>query len=131
MADSPFLGMRGADDFLSSEGIENWRQGILRMYPNGMFPLTALSGLMTSEETTEYQYNWHTKGLPSQEATITGRYTDILSTAYTSGATAFSTMYIKMAEADTVQFRPGHQVLLRYSEDPLVDVNAKVISCPN
>jgi hypothetical protein len=74
------------------------------------------------------QYNWWTKALPVQRATLTGSgvYTDVLSTAYTTGGTAGDVLYLQMAAADVPQFRAGHQVLIRISTDYTGDTNAKV-----
>lgn len=75
------------------------------------------------------EFNWWTKGLPTQRAAITGLYTNAtLVTSYTSGGVAGDTVYVKMAAADVAQFRVGHQVLLRDASDFTVDVNGKVTS---
>jgi hypothetical protein len=41
-----FLGMRGDGDWATDERPKNWREGILRLYPNGMAPLTAILSKM-------------------------------------------------------------------------------------
>jgi len=124
-----FLGMRGAGDWATDERPLNWRQGILYLYPNGMAPLTAILSKMGEESVDDPEYNWWTKTLPTQRATLTGKYTDAaLSAAYASGGDDGDVLYLKMSEADSGQFRAGHQVLIRYSSDYTVDVNAKVIS---
>jgi hypothetical protein len=130
MADTPFVGMRGAADFLSNEEIPNWRAGILRLMPNGTAPLTAITGLMSSEAVDNVTFHWNTKTLPTGRATITGTYRDqALAVAYGTPATYGLTgakLYVKMAEADTKYFLPGNQVLFRDASDPTVDCNAKV-----
>jgi len=125
----PFLGMRGTGDWVADQRPKNWRETILYRYPNGMAPLTAILSKMASESTDDPEFNWWTKSLPTQRATVTGVYTNLgLSTAYTSGATAGTTLYVKMSAADVASFRVGHQVLLRDASDLTVDVNVKVIS---
>lgn len=130
MSDTPFQGMRGAGDFLSNEEIENWRQGILRLFPNGMAPLTAMTALMASEATTNVTYNWNTKTLPTQRAAITGVYTNnTLATPYTTTGNQpiGTTIHIKVAtEVEAKRFRPGHQVLIRKSTDHTIDCTAEV-----
>ena len=122
-----FLGMRGNGDWATDQRPKNWREMILRLYPNGDVPLTAILSKMKSEKVDDPEFNWWTKGLASQRAAITGIYTDAaLSTAYTSGGVAGDTLYVKMALASCKEFRPGHQVLLRDASDYTVDVNAKV-----
>lgn len=127
MSDTPFLGMRGAADFLSNEEIANWRQGILRQFPNGTAPLTALTGLMSSEKVTNVTFNWNTKDLPASRATITGTYTNqLLSSAYSASGVTGDKLYVKMSEADSKYFRAGHVVLFRDASDPDVDCRARV-----
>lgn len=109
-----FLGMKGTGQFAADERPENWRQGILREYPNGVAPLTAILSMMDSEPTDDYSFNWWTKTLPNETADVTGVYTDItLASAYTTAARAKdSFLYVKMAEADVVKFKEGLAVHL-------------------
>lgn len=72
--------------------------------------------------------NWWTKSFPTQKVATTGIYTDALSTPYESGATAGTSLYFKMAEADSKNFRAGHQVLLRDASDLTTDVIGRVTS---
>lgn len=130
MSDVPFQGMRGAGDFLANEEVENWRQGVLRLFPNGMTPLTAITALMGSEATTNVIYHWNTKTLPTQRAAITGVYTNnTLGTAYsgTGGGVIGTVLHLKVAtEVEAKRFRTGHQVLIRLSTDHTIDVTAEV-----
>jgi len=122
-----FLGMRGTGDWATDERPLNWRQGILYLYPNGMTPLTALLSKMGEQSVDDPQFHWWTKLLATQSATVTGVYTSTnLSSAYSSGGVAGETVYMKMSEADSDQWRAGHQALLRDASHQDVDVNAKV-----
>jgi hypothetical protein len=122
-----FLGMRGTGDWATDERPKNYREGILYLYPNGSAPLTAIMSKMRNEAVDDPEFNWWTKTLPTQTATITGVYTNVaLSSAYASGGAAGDSLYIKMSEAHAGQFRIGHQVLLRDASHYDVDVNAKV-----
>jgi len=121
-----FLGMRGNGDWATNQRPESWRETILFLWPNGDAPLTALMSKMKSEKTSDPKFHWWDKGLPTQRATATGIYTDILSTAYSTGGEAGDTVYVKMAAADLAHFRIGHQVLLRNSDNYADDTNAKV-----
>lgn len=123
-----FLGMRGNGDWVTDQRPTSYREGILYLYPNGDAPLTAIMSRMRSEKVDDPQFNWWTQGLPTQSGAVTGVYTDVLTTAYTSGGVAGAVLYIKMAEATADQFRAGHQVLLRDASNYTVDVNAKVVS---
>ena len=62
----PILGLRGVGNFATSEAPQNWREGILRFYPNGEAPLIALSSMGKSEATTDYLFNWWDKALPGR-----------------------------------------------------------------
>lgn len=122
-----FLGMRGTGDWATDERPYSWRNGLLRMFPNGTAPLTAIMGQMSGTKVTDPQFHWWTKSLPGQAGAITGVYTDVgLSAAYVSGASAGQTLYIKMSEATVNEIRVGHQVMLRVSSELDVDVTAKV-----
>lgn len=125
----PFMGMRGTGDWVADQRPKSWREMILYRYPNGTAPLTAIMSKMGSEAVTDPEFNWWTKSLPTQRATVTGVYTDsTLATAYTTNTGLGSIVYIKMSAADNAHFRAGHQVLLRDASDSTVDVNAKVTS---
>lgn len=122
-----FLGLRGSGDFDSNQRPKSYRAMILKLYPNGDMPLTGLTSLMKKEAVDDPEYNWFTKTFPRQGGAVTGVYTDVmLSSAYATGATAGTTLYVKMAAATAGQIRVGHQVLLRDASNYTVDVNAKV-----
>lgn len=124
-----FLGMRGTGDWQTDQRPMNWRQGILKLWPNGDMPLTGILSKMGEEKVDDPQFHWWTQGLPTQAATVTGKYTDAaLASAYVSSGVAGDVLYLKMAEADSLHFRAGHQVLIRYTSDHTVDVNAKVLN---
>lgn len=129
MADTYFVGLRGTADVVDNEREGAWRQGILRIFPNGMAPLTALTALMKKEKTSDPHFHWWTKTLTTQRAAVTGVYNDAaLSSSYTSGGVSGSVVYAKIAAADTLMFRAGHQVLLRDASDPTMTVVGKVLS---
>ena len=127
MPDQYFVGLRATSDLATNERPQHWRAGILRLFPNGDMPLTALTSLMKSNKVSDPHFHWWTKGLPTQRASITGVYTDAgLSNAYTSGGNAGDTLFIKMSASDVAMFRTGHQVLLRDASNYAVDVVGKV-----
>ena len=123
-----FLGMRGNGDWVTDQRPKNWREVILYRYPNGSAPLTAILSKMSSERTTDPEFNWWTKSLATQSSTITGIYTDaLLSVAYVSGGVSGDTLYFKMSAADLTQIRIGHIMLFRDASDLTVDCVGKVI----
>lgn len=122
-------GAIGSNDFVTDQKPGAFREMILRLYPNGSAPLTALSDVGGSEVTTDPQFNWWTDNLPAQGGAVTAgdvKTTANLVTAYTSGGVAGDTLYVKCAEAVASQFRVGHLALLRCSTDLSMDVRAKV-----
>lgn len=126
---TPFLGLRGTGDWGSIElKPDSYRARILRVFPNGKAPLTALLNLVKSEKLKESPiFHWYIKGLSSQSGTVAGVYTNTgLSSAYASAGAAGDTVYVKMSLADSKEFRVGHVALLRCSADWRVDVTAKV-----
>ncbi|MCK5603342.1 DUF5309 family protein [Candidatus Pacearchaeota archaeon] len=128
MSVDAFFGLRATDDFtVTGQRPESWREMILYLYPNGDAPLTALMSKMSNESVDDPHFHWYTKSLPSQSAAVTNVYTNsTLVTAYVSGGVASDILYVKMTAANIVQFRVGHQVLLRDQSDLTVDVTAKV-----
>ena len=125
-----FLGMRGTGSWATDQRPKNWREMILYLYPNGSAPLTAVLSKLSEESTSDPEYNWWTKTLPTQKATFTafGAQADGDTGAVSGSAAAGTTIYGKVAEADADQFREGHQALLRETIDTAKDTNAKVVS---
>lgn len=127
-----FLRMRASDSHADATfRPKNWREKILRLYPNGSVSLTALTALMKSSPTDDPEFYWFDKALPTQAAAVTGVYTNAICTAaYTSGGVAGDTIYVTGTEATTgnSEFRVGHTVMLSYTVDPTMRVVGKVVS---
>lgn len=123
-----FLGMKGTGQFAADERPKDWRQGILREYPNGVAPLTAILSMMESKPADDYDFNWWTKTLPDEVATVTGAYTDVtLATAYTTASRAKdSFLYIKMSEENSQKFKPGLVVHLLDKDNTSKEAYGKV-----
>jgi hypothetical protein len=60
-------GLRDTSNFVANQRPENWRQGLLLLYPNSAeaakAPLTALTSLMKSESTDDPVFHWWEKEL--------------------------------------------------------------------
>jgi hypothetical protein len=124
---SGFLGMRGTGDWVTDQRPKNWRQQILKLYPNGMAPLTALLSMMGGQATDDPEFNWWTQEQTAVSGDVYGIYTNAdLSTAYVTGGVAGDTLFIKVLTSVAQRIRNGHQILLRDASDYRVDVNAKV-----
>lgn len=122
-----FMGMRGTGDWPANVRPESFRETILRLYPNGDAPLTAILSKMSSESVNDPVFHWFSKNLPLQRLAVTGVYTNPgLSSAYTSGGIAGSTIYLKGSAAQIGEFGIRHQVLMRTAADLTNDVNGIV-----
>lgn len=124
-----FMGMTGTGQFDADHRPKNWREKILHLYPNGDAPLTAIMSKMSNEKTDDPEFNWFEKGLATQAGAITEVYINAtLTTAYTTGGTAGNTLYINCSADTLSEFRPGHQILLRDTENYTRDYNCKVVA---
>lgn len=124
-----FLGMRGTGNWVAGQRPEHWRQMILRLYPNGQAPLTAILSKMGEEKVDDPHYHWWTKGLPMQAGAITNIFTDAaFAVPYVAGGVAGQQIWINVAQLLATEFRHGHIVLLRDSSNLNVDVVGRVES---
>ena len=129
-----FLGMRGTGDFAANEVPESWAEFIMKEFPNGSAPLFAMQGMFSKETVDSYKYHWWTETLPTQAGAVTNIYIDAgLGTAYvyashqaTAGIQG-ATLYVKVALALAKEFRDGHLVLLRDTDQLDVDVRGRVV----
>jgi len=122
-----FLGMRGTGDWVTNQRPLNWRQQILKLYPNGMAPLTALLSMMGSSRVDDPDFNWWTQTQSSVQGAVAGVFTMAdLSTAYAGGGVAGDTVFVSVTTILANRIRQGHQILLRDESDYSVDVNGKV-----
>lgn len=70
----PIQGLRDTTNFVTNERPENWRQGILLLYPNSAraakAPLTALTSLMKEKSTDDPRFHWWEKELDDRRLEI-------------------------------------------------------------
>jgi len=124
-----FLGMRGTGDWVTDQRPKNWRQQILKLYPNGMAPLTAILSMMGSSKVDDPEYNWWTQEQTAVGGAVANIFTlPDLSVAYVTGGVAGDVVYVQITTVLGNRIREGHQILLRDSSDYRVDVNGKVVS---
>lgn len=127
MTVTKYLGLQGTGDWVSGQEPETWRQGVLKLWPNGRAPLTAIMSMMKSEKTKSATYHWWTKVYKRPGGAVTGIYTDSsFSTPYLSGGVIGTTLYLKVPEETVQHFRAGHLALMRDASDYTVDVVGKV-----
>jgi hypothetical protein len=122
------LGMRGNGDWVTDQRPKNWRQQILKLYPNGQAPLTAMLSMMRSSAVDDPEFYWWTKTFSEVGGAVAGVYTlPDLSVAYVSGAVDGSILYLSVTEVLAARVRAGHTILMRDASDYTVDVVGKVI----
>ena len=131
------LGMVGTGDWSTYQRPYNWRNEILRRFPNGMTPLTAIMSMLKNEATDDPRFYWWEKAFPTQEFSFTAGagvyYSATLASGteylYANQATqgiAGATLYVKLPAASAKEFRPGHQVLIDESTNHKVGVRGYV-----
>ena len=108
-------GLRGTVSFAADGTLarrpENWRETMTLLYPNGQAPLTALLSLMKSKSTDDPIFHWFEKEMPNQIVTVTGVYSDALSSAWGAAEKAQGAdVYLKMSAAHVTNFKIGHVV---------------------
>ena len=122
-----FLGMRGTGDWVADQRPMNWRQQILKLYPNGMAPLTAILSMMGGKKVDDPQFHWWTQEQTTVGGTVNGICTDAAFTvAYAGGGAAGATIFVSVSVALGLRIRTGHQILLRDANDWRVDKQGKV-----
>ena len=122
-----FLGMRGTGDWVADQRPLNWRQQILKLYPNGQAPLTAILSMMGGSSVDDPQFNWWTQEQTTVDGAVAGVFTlPDLSVAYAGGGVLGDPLYVSVTTVLANRIREGHQILLRDQSDYRVDVNAKV-----
>lgn len=123
-----FLGMRGNGDWVADQRPMNWRQQILKLYPNGMAPLTAILSMMGSSKVDDPQFHWWTQEQTAVGGAVAGVYTlPDLSVAYAGAGVIGDVLYVQITTTLGNRIREGHQILLRDASDYRVDVVGKVI----
>jgi hypothetical protein len=123
-----FLGMRGNGDWVAGQRPLNWRQKVLKLYPNGQAPLAAMLSMMGSSSVDDPEYNWWTQEQTAVSGSVAGIFTIAdLSVAYAAGGVAGNTLFVRTNDANVFnRVRQGHQILLRDASDYRVDVIGKI-----
>ena len=107
------FGMIGSGSFSADERPENWRQKVLQLDPNNSAPLTSILSKMKSESTDDPAFHWFEKTMSAQAGNITEVYTNVgLTTAYVSGATVGSLLYVNMPLAFVQECPVGKVIAL-------------------
>lgn len=109
-------GLRTTENFSPSEvRPKNWREGILLQYPNGAFPLFALTSQMRKESTDDPEFNWFEKRLDARRLQVNGAIANTTGTAVTVDKDA------KVVVAKTMLYVEATGEILFVTADPTSD----------
>lgn len=75
-------GLRSSESFATNERPKNFREGILRLDPNGMTPMYGLTAAMKTVKVDDAERHWFEKKMSTRRIQLT--------TAITTGTTAFA-----------------------------------------
>lgn len=118
-------------DNMANIRIEDYDDALLYLYPGGgEAALTALLNKISGKQKAiDPHIHWWTKTFPKQEGPVTAVYLDPgMTEAYAGGGAPEDPIYLHVPEETAQHIRTGHQVLLRSTADPRLDVTAKVIN---
>lgn len=104
-------GLRTTTNFGTDERPKNWREGILRLYPNGKAPLTALTAAMKDRKVDDAEFSWFEKQMPAQRLKLGAAITNVATTfTLTNDVTGDGKMFLTTG----LQLKAGH--LLRIEQ---------------
>lgn len=116
----PILGLRHTANFVTNERPENWRQGLLMLYPNSAeaakAPLTALTSLMKEASTDDPVYHWWEKALDDRRLKLSASITNVVTAIPVDSA--FKTAFI--VKAGDLLLAEATGEIMRVSVDPTV-----------
>ena len=112
-------GIRHTENFVTDERPKNWREGILKLEPNGMAPLTGLTSGLKNESTNDPEFNWWTKSLERERFEVTVNVTaGITNIGVASGAQ-------KVVKNHLLQFEETGEIV-RVTSDPSSNTSISV-----
>lgn len=113
----------------------DWDSFLHYLYPTGnkAYPLTALITKMKKKPVSDPQFNWFSKGMPTQTANNTGVFRDAgLTIAYVGGGVVGDVIYVRAVLEEVQHFRDGHEAMIASPTDPTMILRGKVVGvAPN
>lgn len=131
MSTTGFFGMKGTGDWATDERPKNFRQGILKIFPNGSTPMTAINSKGSSRRVDDPEFSYFSKDLALQGGALSGSgvYLDAqLTTAVTAATANGVVVYAKVLTTIANHFRPGHTVVMVQDADTTNTTFGKVVS---
>src|SRR3990172_4222502 len=120
------LGLRDTDNFVADQRPKNWREAVMRLYPNGNAPLFALTSVMKKGQTDDPEYSWWEKKFPNQRLVLSGNITDVATTLAITAGTDLTTGGALQVKAGTVLYAEHTGELMLVTADPTVDTSIVV-----
>ncbi len=117
-------GLRTTENFASNERPENWRKGLLKLDPNGMAPLTALTSMMKEESVDDPKYHWWEKRLQTRRVQVSA--TLAAPAAGTPETITVSSNATAFKAGDVLWMEKGSEVMYVLT-DPIVDTSINVL----
>lgn len=112
-------GFRHTGNFVADARPQNWREKILRSYPNGKMPLTGLTSMMKSRVVDDPQYNWWEKQMETQRFVVSAAATNV-ATTLTLQAKALT---LKIGD---LLYSEHTGEIMRVTADPTIDTSVTV-----
>lgn len=111
-------GLRTTENFSPAEvRPKDWREGILLQYPNGEFPLFALTSKMKKESVTDPEFNWFEKRLDARRLQVNGAVASTSTKAVTVAKDA------KVVVKGTLLYNEATKEILQVEADPTTDTS--------
>lgn len=105
-------GMKSTADFVADERPRNWRAGILVSSPRNNMPLFALTSMMKSESTDDYEFNWWEEKVFLYNFALTANITNSATTIPLAG--------------NATKLKQGDMLVLNLTNEPI-----RVVSITN
>lgn len=90
----PIQALRSTGNVVTDGRPKNWREGILRKYPNGAASLTPFLAFVDSEETSDPEFSWWEKSLPTR-------------TVFINNGAGYNTAATTLTVSDSADADPG------------------------
>lgn len=107
-------GLRNTGNFVANARGENWREGILLLYPNGKSPFLALSSMLKTRVVDDPHYHWFEKEVQSRRMALSADIT-LAGTAISVGSGALG---LKLGDIIRVE---NTTELMLVTADPVAD----------
>lgn len=114
------LGLRTTGNFVADQRPKNWRETILRLYPNGSAPLTALTSAMKKRKVDDPEFYWWEKALPSRRMALGANIASASAPTFTVGAGA-----LQCKAGDLILVENSGEIVM-VNADPTTDTSLSV-----